>query len=402
MFRFLVVALLLACMAPSARADVVKDWDAIAQFNGEGKRLGPQPLRTQTEWRATALTALAMFEASNALDRRFVSYLDLPAASGGEPDIAAAAAAHTVLVALYPARRAVLDDALAISIAHANASMREVSLAVGKRAAEAALNRQMMGDAAVEPYRPADQIGRFAPPMAPIIQPWTLQARPFFLKNFDEVMPPPPPALTSARYAQSYNETKSFGFGHPNATPEALRAAQFFAGYSLESLIDKIASSRPRAVERARFIALLRMLEHDFNIAIGVAKMRYGTWRPFNAIRNGDRDDNPATERDPEWRPVLSTPNHPEYPCGHCTASALYAGVLGPEWTGPIVVGSESASAPVTVTFPTWAAFQEAASLSRIQGGVHFRFANEAGEAMGARIAALARERFAAPLNRRR
>jgi hypothetical protein len=50
------------------------------------------------------------------------------------------------------------------------------------------------------------------------------------------------------------------------------------------------------------------------------------------------------------------------------------------------------------MTFPDWASFLAATSLARIQGGMHFRFSNEAGQALGQRIGEMARARFAPPL----
>ena len=41
------------------------------------------------------------------------------------------------------------------------------------------------------------------------------------------------------------------------------------------------------------------------------AKYHYDFWRPITAIRNGDMDDNTATERDATWQPIDNTPMHP-------------------------------------------------------------------------------------------
>jgi hypothetical protein len=57
-------------------------------------------------------------------------------------------------------------------------------------------------------------------------------------------------------------------------------------------------------------------------IAVFDAKYKYKFWRPITAIRNGDIDGNPATERDATWQPIDATPMHPEYRCAHCIASS--------------------------------------------------------------------------------
>jgi hypothetical protein len=165
--------------------------------------------------------------------------------------------------------------------------------------------------------------------------------------------------------------------------------------FTVDPTIRRAAAGMPRPVDRARLWAMARMAALDANAAVAQATMRCMTWRPVSAIRNADRDENPATTRDATWEPVMATPSHPEYPCGHCTFSGLYAGLLGPEIPGPVEVASDSASLPVTIAYPSWTAFLEATSLARIQGSMHFRYSNEAGQALGQRVAELARARFA-------
>jgi hypothetical protein len=117
------------------------------------------------------------------------------------------------------------------------------------------------------------------------------------------------------------------------------------------------------------------------------AKMHYSSWRPITAIRNGDIDGNDATARAPEWTPLLPTPNFPEHPCGHC----IYAGAVATamaEDTGerPVTgvrVSSLVAANSIQQVLPSWGQWVQEVSDSRIYAGAHFRFANEAGEAMG-------------------
>ncbi len=384
---------------PPAHADAVSDWVSLADRALDGRPVAPT-LQAQRERSAPALTALAMFEAVNAIDRRYQSYLGVPRANvAASQEAAAIAAGHSVLAALYPERRSALDDARATALAHVGESAsREVGVAAGEHAAQAALAHTLYEGPAPASYRPAGESGRFVNPEPPLIPPWSLRAQFFFLSSTEEVMPPPPPALTSARYARDVEETRRLGgVGEAGATPEALRQARFLAGFSLDPMVRRATEGRD-LVDRARLLALLRMAQHDANAMIALAKMRYATWRPINAIRNGDRDGNPQTVRDADWTPVMATPNHPEYPCGHCTVSALMSALLAPHTAGPIEVGSDSAPLNVSMVFPDWRAFDEAASLARIQGGMHFRFSNEAGQTMGRRVAEIAQARFAPPI----
>ena len=59
------------------------------------------------------------------------------------------------------------------------------------------------------------------------------------------------------------------------------------------------------------FMALYSIALTDASIAVFDAKYHYEFWRPVTAIRNGDIDDNPATEREATWQPLDSTPNIP-------------------------------------------------------------------------------------------
>lgn len=65
----------------------------------------------------------------------------------------------------------------------------------------------------------------------------------------------------------------------------------------------------------------------DVFIAVFDAKYHYEFWRPITAIRNGDIDDNPATEPEAAWQPIADTPMHPEYPCAHCISAATLESV---------------------------------------------------------------------------
>ena len=359
MFIRLLCLLMLLSVPQSAKADVLEDWLGVADRGPDGRPL-PPPLQGQNERTASPLVALAMFEAANAVDPRYRSYLELkPGRRDASAEAAVASAAHAVLCGIYPARKQIFDAALAISISGIPADdRREAGLALGRVAGDAALNRKLFEGTEGEAYRPAGEMGRFVPPVLPAFERWFLRAQPFFLVSWEEVLPAPPPPTSSERYARDFEEVRLLGGkGQANATPETLRTAQFMSQFNVDPTVRRIAATKPRIVDRARLWALVRMASLDANAAVAQAKMRYMTWRPLNAIRNADRDDNPATIRDPAWEPVMPTPNHPEYPCGHCTFSGLFAGLLESESDGPVEVASDSAPLPVTITYPGWKEF---------------------------------------------
>lgn len=256
--RVLHALLLLVVLAAPARADVIESWIAIADRGPDARPL-PPPLQGQNERTAPPLVALAMFEAVNAIDRRYESYLKLPAADRqASQEAAAAAAARDVLVRLYPARTASFDEALSLTLSTVPAgAIREASLAIGRKAADATLARSLFAGPEPVPYRPAGEVGRFVPPILPAFAPWFMRAQPFFLKSWDEVMPGPPPALTSERYARDFDEVRRIGGkGQPGATAESKAFAEYIAGFTVDPTVHRIAAAKPRMVDRAKLWAL--------------------------------------------------------------------------------------------------------------------------------------------------
>ncbi|MBA2466544.1 MAG: vanadium-dependent haloperoxidase [Sphingomonas sp.] len=144
------------------------------------------------------------------------------------------------------------------------------------------------------------------------------------------------------------------------------------------------------------------MVADDTGIANADAKLFYNFWRPVTAIRNGEIDGNAATAADPGWEPLIGTPNHPEYPCAHCSSSAAIAEVLkaevGKAPPGGVRVASRSIPTSNVQVLPSFDEWVRQVSYSRILGGVHYRFSNEAGEKMGRKVAALALETVMRPL----
>ena len=67
-------------------------------------------------------------------------------------------------------------------------------------------------------------------------------------------------------------------------------------------------------VDSARFMALVALGLNDAIIAVLDAKYHYNFWRPITAIRNGDIDGNPATDREATWQPIAHHADAPGIP----------------------------------------------------------------------------------------
>jgi hypothetical protein len=135
------------------------------------------------------------------------------------------------------------------------------------------------------------------------------------------------------------------------------------------------------ATEIAPMMATLGIAMADAFIGCWDAKFQYNTLRPITYIRR---------HIDPKWEPLLITPPFPEYPSGHSTVSAAAATVLTRVFGTDFAFDDathEDEGLPVR-SFSSFDEAAEEAAMSRLYGGIHFRFGNEAGTTQGRCIGA--------------
>src|SRR5439155_24877923 len=124
--------------------------------------------------------------------------------------------------------------------------------------------------------------------------------------------------LTSAQWAEDFNEVKAFGALNGSVrTPEQTAIGWFYVenpGIQVNRNIRGIAAAHGLSIaDSARFFAQTYVSIADSLITCWDSKFYYNFWRPVTAIRAADSDGNPATEPDLSWAPLANTPNHPEY-----------------------------------------------------------------------------------------
>ena len=121
-----------ALLTIPARGDVIMDWNAKADAIAIDKQIA-----NAANARGQAMLHVAMFEAVNAIDRRYASYrLNLVADHGTSREAAAATAAHDVLLALYPDQKSDLGATLAASLAViADSDAKSKGVELGRKAA---------------------------------------------------------------------------------------------------------------------------------------------------------------------------------------------------------------------------------------------------------------------------
>ncbi len=386
-------ALVSAAATTSASADIVMDWNSAADVIGTEKQLGPAP-----HGRNLAILHTAMFEAVNAVQGRYAPYrLSLGTHPDASKEAAAAKAGHDVLVALFPDKRASLDEALAQMLAGMDeGAMKEKGLELGRRAAEGMLaDRANDGADAKESYRPHAAPGAYVPTAIPLYS--TVGAiRPWVMASGSQFRPAPPPALTSETWTRDYNEIREVGSRNSTVrTPEQTSIGRFWlltGARTYNPILRQVAMKQDMdLLDCARLYALAAMAANDGHIAVFDAKYAYGFWRPITAIRIGEFAGNPATPRDPEWLPLADTPMHPEYPCAHCITSSAVATVLK-ELVGDEVgeIALTSATAPgVTRKWSRISDYADEVRHARIYAGFHYRFSGEVGAEMGRKIGEL-------------
>jgi hypothetical protein len=375
----------------SASADAISDWNERAVAFVTNRQMPPP----QAE-RVMAMVHAAMFDAVNSVERRYRPFLlQLPASATASKDAAAAVAASTVLAGLHPEAEGEFKSALATYLtALPNNGVKSEGIDLGQRIAARILEaRASDGSQAADTYRPQARPGVYVPTAMTVGSVWP-KLKPFLIAEGSQFRPQPPVALNSEQWAVDYNEIKVLG--GRNSTKRSARQtedARFWLSPGpaiYYPIVRQIAAAKKLdIVDSARFLALIAVARSDAFVAIFDAKYHYDFWRPVTAIRNGDMDNNPATERDASWQPVADTPMHPEYPCAHCIMAATIASVV------ETVFGTADI-AEVTLTSPTapgitrrwsnvWALTSDV-SQARIVAGFHYRFSTRAGEDMGRRI----------------
>jgi hypothetical protein len=337
-----------------------------------------------------------MFDAVNSIERRYRPYLvQLPADAATSKEAAAAAAAAAVLGSIDPKTAGEMKTALATylaSIPDGAAKRDGVKLgeAVAAKVLEARVND---GADAPDAYRPRTTPGVYVPTPLTAASMWP-NVKPFAMTTPSQFRPQPPISVTSKEWATDYNEIKDYG-GKTSAkrSPQQTETARFWlmAGpQAYHPFVRQLVIAKQMSVDdSARLMTLVALGLNDALIAVFDAKYHYNFWRPITSIRNGDIDDNPATDREATWQPIDNTPMHPEYPCAHCILSGSVASVvkavLGTEDIPEIAITSPTAPG-VAHRWTNMAAFTEEVANARIWAGFHYRFSTRVGTDMGHQI----------------
>ncbi|MGH8179134.1 MAG: vanadium-dependent haloperoxidase [Steroidobacter sp.] len=423
-----------------------------------GEHLGPGRAS-----RAMAIVQIAVFEAMNATQGGYRSYVGLPTVHRYfsryvSSEAAIAQAAHDTLIAMFPSQRAILDAQLSQSLQLVRDPFaRQAGALLGAAAARLIL-RKRAGDGAdhAEPHLDtdfvmSDKAGWWR--QDPVSQvPIAMGAnwghvRPFVMKKPHQFRVPPPPAMDSAEYTAAYEEVVRLG-GDGVITPTQRTAEQTHIGtyWAYDGTPSLCAPSRmynqivvhiaqqmnSSAIETARLLALVNVSLADAGIAGWESKYYYQVWRPITAIREADEgtgpsgtgDGNPYTIGDATFMPLGApasnltgpnfTPPFPAYPSGHATfGGALFQTLrrfyktddvaftfVSDEYNGATVDNTGQTRPLKPRSFASFSQAEEENARSRIYLGIHWSFDATEGMTQGEQIGDYVFDRVFTPVKR--
>jgi hypothetical protein len=399
---FAAAALLALAASAPARADAVTDWNQHA-----ANSLIVTGLQTPPVWAINlAIVHGAVYDAVNSIDRRYEPYLvRVRARRWYSKDAAAATAAYRVLASLVPAQQPALASLYATSLAGIPPGRaKDGGIAVGEIAAAAMLAaRANDGRNPPNPYRfpapatPQDPwpVGQWRPtPPGFVNDPfaWVKDVKPFLIVDPAEFRSAGPNPLTSRRYAREFNEVKSLGSLTSSArTADQTDMARFWAeGPAIWTRVARqLSDARGLEIaDNARLFAMLYLTAADSVISCWQDKAHWLFWRPITAIREADRDPNPATRADSAWLPLINNPPYPDHASGLPCVGSSFGNTLrdffGADETE---FSATSSNSNTTRSFTSFSQGIDEIVDARVYSGIHFRIANVHGALIGKKIA---------------
>ena len=360
-------------------------------------------------------------------------------------EIAASQAAYTVLSSLYPDQQDMIDgfrDEVFGQFRRSETSADSVEL--GTEIGEQIIaERADDGSADVYEHTYTDEIGYFqADPLNPDVPVWGPgwgEVDTFAISSAEDFAPETTPPITSAEYAESYNEVKELGSVDSTIRTADQTEAGIFWAYDrvglgtpmslFNDVLETIAVQEGNTLEEnAALFAQASVAMADAGVVAWHTKFGEDFWRPVTAIREGDNDDNPLTEGDEEWTALGApdggddiigfTPQFPTYISGHATfGGALFGAIQQFYGTDDIAFDLTSNELEVLLENPE---LQEAYGLdlddaqrsfdslseamaengrSRVYLGIHFDFDDLVGQEVGQAVAEAVSAEFAVAPN---
>ena len=342
----------------------------------------------------------AIYDAVVAIKGGYRPYAPgVAARPSASPAAAVATAAHHVLAGLQPALggdRLYEGRYIGYLAAIPDGPAKAGGIALGEQVAAAVLGlrtddgREANPQLGQPPFiAPPPGPGVWEPSATPVLGLRLPGIRPLALESASQFRPDGPSLLTSSTYAEDFQQVDELGrFDSSARTDEQTTTALFWTDHDLRQWNDgMLALAGMRGldlVETARMLAMAHVSGGDGMIACFEAKYTYWFWRPAQAIPRADTDGNPATEADPTWRPLRTTPNFPEYPSAHACHTAAVAEALRAFFgTGSVSFSLDSRITNTTRQYPRLHEVVKDVNRARVLSGFHFRNSDQEGSRLG-------------------
>jgi hypothetical protein len=384
-------------------AQVIVDWNTNALRSAGTAGQPPTSINV-----SMGMVHGAIYDAVVSIAGGYTPYLGAIEADAGASKVAAAAAAaHGVLVELFPDQAADLDALLETSLGSVpDGDAKDAGIAVGQAAAAAMLEARE-GDGRGEPFPLTfgDGPGEYRPTPPDFLEypdAGIVNVRMFLADDAEYYRTDGPLALDSPEYAAEFEEVRTLGGAEGSSrTAEQDEIAAFWtAAIPQWSIVERtLTGERDLDIaEAARLFAIANLAAADASIACHDDKYHWMFWRPVTAIHEAENDGNPATEADPEWVELAGgSPPYPDHPSGFNCYTGAHAGALR-EFFGTddlafqvVHMGEGEPRSFASIS----EALEEVIDV-RIYQGLHFRTAEVQGSELGQKAAAVAAERLAA------
>jgi len=342
----ILIALTLVALAAPASAtlppgNTVQQWNKIAEDTVVGSGA------FQTEGLIyMSYTSAAVYDAAVAIDGDFEPYGPLiTAPPGASVDCAVIEAAYRTLVNYFPLQAGTLGALYAEALSNFGGCTGDGGggTLVGQTAATNIITLRT-GDGRMIPIGttssfptlpPGPGVWRLTPPFQSPQTPWVGNVRRFILQSVDQFLPDPPPSLHSHEWVEAFTEVKAYG--------------------------PMTGSTRTDG---------------------------FGPVPGYN-------DGNPATVEQAGWRPLLTTPNHPEYPSAHGTLTSamaeVFRAVLGTNRIDLDIHGFDPAGPAGNLNavrhFEKTSDLRREIINARLWAGLHYRLSTVTGIALGRQVA---------------
>ncbi len=368
-----------------------------------------------------AYVSAAVYDAVVAIDGGFEPYGPaITAPAGASVEAAVVEVAYRTLVNYFPSQAGNLGALYAEALGSIpDGTAKSDGQAVGLAAAANIISLRG-GDGRMTPIgvtssfptlQPGPSVWRLTPPFAAPQTPWVANVRPFVLESLGQFLPDPPPPLQSDEWVDAFKQIKAYGAATSSVrTDEQTRVARFYSANVVRQynrVGRDVAGASPSLLETARLAAMINLVGADALMSTLHAKYHYLFWRPVTAIDPsavsadgfgpvpGYDDGIAATVEQAGWRPLLTTPNHPEYPAAHGAITSAMAEVFstflgtnqidldihGFDPTGP----AGNLNAVRHFDMPT--DLREEIIGARLWAGLHYHFSSVAGVVLGRNVA---------------